>query len=37
ILKEAGIDMTTPEPFENVINIFSDLVDEFEKLLLQEG
>jgi oligoendopeptidase F len=37
ILKEAGIDMTTPEPFENVIRIFSDLVDEFEKLLLQEG
>jgi len=37
ILKEAGIDMTTPEPFENVIRIFSELVDEFEKLLLQEG
>ena len=36
ILKEAGIDMTTPEPFENVIRIFGELVDEFEKLLLEE-
>jgi oligoendopeptidase F len=33
ILKKAGIDMTTPEPYENVIRIFSDLVDQYEKLL----
>jgi oligoendopeptidase F len=37
ILKDAGIDMTTPEPYENVIKIFSDLVDEFEQLLLEES
>jgi len=33
ILKKAGIDMTTKEPFKNVIQIFSELVDEFEKEL----
>lgn len=37
ILKKAGIDMTTTEPFENVLRIFSDLVDQFEELLLEEG
>lgn len=36
ILKKAGVDMTTPEPVENVINIFGELVDEFEKLLLEK-
>jgi oligoendopeptidase F len=34
ILKKAGVDMTTTAPFDNTIKIFSDLVDEFEKLLL---
>lgn len=33
ILKKAGIDMTTTEPFDNTIRIFSDLVDQFEELL----
>ena len=35
ILKKAGIDMTTTEPFENTIQIFSDLVDEFERVLFE--
>jgi len=33
ILKEAGVDMTTPEPIEATLKVFSDLVDEVEKLL----
>ena len=33
ILKDAGIDMTQPEPILNTINLFSDLVDQLEKLL----
>lgn len=33
ILKKAGVDMTTKEPFENVIRIYSDLVDQLEELL----
>lgn len=36
ILKKAGIDMTTSEPVENVIQIFSALVDEYEKVLFEE-
>jgi len=35
ILKKAGIDMTTTEPFENVVQILGGLVDQFEKLLLE--
>jgi len=35
ILKKAGVDMTTPEPVENVISIFGSLVDEFEMLLME--
>ncbi len=34
ILKKAGVDMTTTEPFQNTIRIFADLVDQYEKLLL---
>ena len=34
VLKKAGIDMTTPVPVENTIKIFSDLVDQFEQLIL---
>ena len=34
ILKKAGVDMTTTEPFDNTIKTFSELVDEYEKLLL---
>ena len=37
ILMDAGIDMNSKEPMENVIRIFSELIDEFEQLLLQEG
>jgi oligoendopeptidase F len=33
ILKKAGVDMTTTAPFDNTIKIFSELVDEFEKVL----
>jgi oligoendopeptidase F len=36
ILKKAGVDMTTTEPFDNTIKIFSDLVDQYEKLLLSK-
>jgi oligoendopeptidase F len=36
ILKKAGVDMTTTEPFQNTINIFADLVDQYEKLLLSK-
>ncbi len=34
ILKKAGVDMTTTEPFDNTIKTFAELVDEYEKLLL---
>jgi len=37
ILKKAGVDMTTTAPFDNTIKIFSDLVDEFEKLLMEKS
>jgi oligoendopeptidase F len=36
ILKKAGVDMNTPVPVENVTRIFSELVDQFEKLLLEK-
>lgn len=36
ILKKAGVDMTTTEPFANTIKTFGELVDEFEKLLLEK-
>jgi oligoendopeptidase F len=36
ILKKAGVDMTTTEPFDNTIKIFGELVDEFEKLLMSK-
>lgn len=35
ILKKAGADMLSSEPVENALNLFSDLVDEFERLLFQ--
>lgn len=31
ILKEAGVDMTTPEPIEKAVALFADLVDELER------
>ena len=33
ILKKAGVDMTTTAPYDNTVKVFSDLVDEFEKVL----
>jgi oligoendopeptidase F len=36
ILKKAGVDMTTTEPFDNTIKIFSQLVDEYERLLMKK-
>lgn len=33
ILKKAGVDMTTPEPINATLKVFSDLVDEVERLL----
>ncbi|UCD62696.1 MAG: oligoendopeptidase F [Candidatus Zixiibacteriota bacterium] len=32
-LKKAGIDMTTPEPYLRTIQLFSDLVDQMDRLL----
>lgn len=33
ILKDAGVDMTTPEPINRTIALFSDLIDQMEELL----
>lgn len=33
ILREAGVDMTNPEPFQRTIKLFGELVDEMERLL----
>ena len=37
ILKDAGVDMTTPDPVNRTINLFSQLVDEMEKLLNEKS
>jgi oligoendopeptidase F len=36
ILKKAGIDFTTTEPYDYTLKIFADLVDQFEELLFEE-
>ncbi len=36
ILKDAGVDMTEPEPILHTIQLFSDLVNELEKLLKED-
>ena len=36
ILKKAGVDMTTTVPFDNTIKLFGDLVNQYEKLLLEK-
>jgi oligoendopeptidase F len=36
ILKKTGIDMTSPDPVENVTKTFSELIDQFEKLILEK-
>ncbi len=33
ILKDAGVDMTTPEPIDRTIRLFGELVDQMERLL----
>ena len=35
LLKNAGVDMTSPEPINKTIELFASLVDEMEKLLLE--
>lgn len=37
VLKDAGVDMTTPEPVNRTIDLFASLVDEMEKLLDETG
>jgi oligoendopeptidase F len=33
LLKEAGVDMTTPEPIEKALDVFDDLLTELERLM----
>jgi oligoendopeptidase F len=33
VLKRAGVDMTTPDPVNNALDVFNALVDEMEKLV----
>ncbi|KPL01043.1 MAG: oligopeptidase PepB [candidate division Zixibacteria bacterium SM23_73_3] len=35
LLKKAGVDMTYPEPVNATVELFADLVEQFEKLLLE--
>jgi oligoendopeptidase F len=35
LLKKAGVDMTSPEPVNATVELFADLVDQMEKLLLK--
>lgn len=35
LIKEAGVDMTTPQPVYDTIEVFSDMVDELEKALAE--
>ncbi len=35
LLKKAGVDMSSPEPINATIQLFADLVDQLEKLLLE--
>jgi len=35
LLKKAGVDMTYPEPVNATVELFGDLVEQFEKLLLE--
>jgi oligoendopeptidase F len=35
LLKKAGVDMTSPEPINKTIELFNQLLDQFEKLLLE--
>jgi oligoendopeptidase F len=33
VLKKAGVDMSTPRPIQDTMDLFSQLLDELEKLL----
>ncbi|MFQ5500453.1 MAG: oligoendopeptidase F [Candidatus Zixiibacteriota bacterium] len=35
VLKDAGVDMTSPEPINRTINLFAELVDQMEELLAE--
>jgi oligoendopeptidase F len=37
LLRDAGVDMTTPEPVSQALGVFGDLLDEMEQLLVQTG
>jgi oligoendopeptidase F len=37
ILKDAGVDMTTPDPVNRTIKLFAQLVDQMEQLLNEKG
>lgn len=37
LLKRAGVDMSTPEPIRDVIRIFSETLDEMERLLAEKA
>ncbi|MFL5733555.1 MAG: oligoendopeptidase F [Chloroflexia bacterium] len=37
LLRDAGVDMTSPTPVEQALQVFSDLLDEMERLLIQTG
>jgi oligoendopeptidase F len=37
LLRDAGVDMTSPAPVEQALQVFGDLLDEMEKLLIQTG
>jgi len=37
ILKDAGVDMTTPEPVDAVVRLFSHLLDQLEELLVKKS
>jgi oligoendopeptidase F len=37
LLRDAGVDMTQPEPVEQAIGVFASLVDQFEAMMHEEG
>jgi oligoendopeptidase F len=37
ILKEAGVDMNSPEPVDRTLKLLGDLVDQMEQLLKETG
>jgi len=37
LLKKAGVDMTSPEPFEKTMSVMNRTMDEIEKILNKKG